>query len=157
MTDLWLLPWLYDRQNDKPVFPTQMEWQTCHYCHDWIDRPVITVMIEWQTEWQACLSCPDGMSDLSLLPGLNDRLVTTTTIIWQTEWQSCHSCHNWMTHLSLLPWLYDRHNDHPVIPAQLYLQACHWHSQASMTELWLNTVAMNNIPVKSTGLYTQWP
>jgi hypothetical protein len=27
---------------------------------------------------------------------------------------------------------------------------------AVMTELSLNTMAMNNIPVKSTGLYTQW-
>ena len=116
MTGLSILPLCNDRSGLQPGLN---------------DRPVIAARIVWQTEWQACISCPDGMTDLSLLPGLNDRLVAATMIIWQTEWQSCHSC--------------------PAL-----FTACHWHSQASMTELWLNTMATNNIPVKNTGLYTQW-
>ena len=87
-------------------------------------------MLPW-IEWQDCDCCHDLMTDLSLLPQLNDRLVIAAMI----EWQICHYCHNWMTDLWLLPWLYDRQNDKPVFSAQMEWQICHYYCQDSMTDL----------------------
>ena len=111
----------------------------------WNSRPVIIVIIVWQTEWHASHFHPHGMIDLSLLSGLYNTQNEKPVFLAQMEWQTHHCCYDCMTDtMTILSFLL-RLIYRPVIDGQ-----------ASMTELWLNAMAMNNIPVNATGLYTQW-